>query len=70
LQSSNNRRWFAVPKPLDSRRDNFRNAQWHWRLSFYEYEKDILSKENNGRAKPIIRHLKVNSIKNINNNVI
>ncbi|RLU23970.1 hypothetical protein DMN91_004178 [Ooceraea biroi] len=57
VQKFPNRYWFAVPKPLNNDRGYFGVEEYrYWRMSFYEYEKDILS--CNGRAKPIIRHLK------------
>ncbi|XP_014485404.1 PREDICTED: uncharacterized protein LOC106749942, partial [Dinoponera quadriceps] len=50
------RYWFLVPKPLNNKKIFGAEQNRYWRLSFYEFEKDILSKY--GRAKPIIRHLK------------
>ncbi|XP_012228009.1 cyclic GMP-AMP synthase-like receptor isoform X2 [Linepithema humile] len=53
----NNKCWSAVPKPLNNNKGKFPDARHrYWRLCFYDYEKDILSKY--GRAKPVIRHLK------------
>ncbi|XP_032688739.1 cyclic GMP-AMP synthase-like isoform X2 [Odontomachus brunneus] len=51
-----NRDWFLVPKPLNNKNISDAEENQYWRLSFYEFEKVILSKY--GRAKPIIRHLK------------
>ncbi|XP_020281521.1 cyclic GMP-AMP synthase [Pseudomyrmex gracilis] len=51
------RYWYAIPKPLY-------NSSWfsphhHWRLSFYELEKDLLDEYSTAnRMKSIIRHLK------------
>ncbi|XP_032688740.1 cyclic GMP-AMP synthase-like isoform X3 [Odontomachus brunneus] len=52
-----NRDWFLVPKPLNNKNISDAEENQYWRLSFYEFEKVILSKY--GRAKPIIRHLKM-----------
>ncbi|XP_025163166.1 cyclic GMP-AMP synthase-like [Harpegnathos saltator] len=49
---------FLVPKPLSNKNIFYANSRpsHYWRLSFYIFEKDMLSKY--GRAKPIIRQLK------------
>lgn len=51
------RRWFLVPKSLNDKGTFGAEEHRYWRVSLYEFEKDILS--DYGRAKPIIRYLKV-----------
>ncbi|KYN43596.1 hypothetical protein ALC56_01858 [Trachymyrmex septentrionalis] len=59
LQSaSENRRWSAVPKPLDNSK-GFKDSQHrYWRLCFYEFEKDMICSHDYGSIKPVIRQLK------------
>ncbi|XP_018356512.1 PREDICTED: uncharacterized protein LOC108756873 [Trachymyrmex septentrionalis] len=60
LQSaSENRRWSAVPKPLDNSK-GFKDSQHrYWRLCFYEFEKDMICSHDYGSIKPVIRQLKM-----------
>ncbi|XP_011878529.1 PREDICTED: uncharacterized protein LOC105567890 [Vollenhovia emeryi] len=59
LQSCPDRKWFAIPKPFnDSEHGSYDFQYRYWRLSFYEFEKDIFSTHEYGRMKPVIRHLK------------
>lgn len=50
-----NKEWLAIPKPLRDDGD-FREKNLHWRLSFYQQEREILARY--GRVKPVIRQMK------------
>ncbi|XP_018045430.1 PREDICTED: uncharacterized protein LOC108685249 isoform X1 [Atta colombica] len=59
LQSaSENRRWSAVPKPLDNSKGFNDSQHRYWRLCFYEFEKDMICNYNYAIMKPVIRQLK------------
>ncbi|KAG5307687.1 CGAS synthase, partial [Acromyrmex insinuator] len=59
LQSaSENRCWFAVPKPLDNSKGFNDSQHRYWRLCFYEFERDMICSHNYGSMKPVIRQLK------------
>ncbi|XP_018045431.1 PREDICTED: uncharacterized protein LOC108685249 isoform X2 [Atta colombica] len=60
LQSaSENRRWSAVPKPLDNSKGFNDSQHRYWRLCFYEFEKDMICNYNYAIMKPVIRQLKM-----------